>query len=316
MVDRNHIVLSIIKKWLIRLGFKEVHTHTLANDGLQQLKKMKEQGIIPIVFLGYDLDDMNCLRFIREAFTIITDLVIIIETTHDSSEPFIKDLFANGVFHYIKKPIRFEQLKSLIQTVREEYELLGSGFNSTAIEVEMLLKRSQRISVSRISQMLGVKSDGITLTLGRLVEKGKIKMLGFIKEVACNKCKSVLITMYHCCPQCESTNFMNDRIIEHYKCGNVAPSSDYPQDVCAKCNKKLKEFGLDYRVTRRFLCEDCKGVFENLQVFYMCESCGNKFQIDDAGWKTSKSFISLMGGSDRTSNVKTEFEELEKCVIP
>lgn len=314
VVDKNDIVLSIIKKWLFFLGFKNVFTYTLANDGLRQLRKLKDDEIIPIVFLGYDIDGMSCLQFIRKAFDIITDLVIIIETTHDISEPFIKDLFANGVFHYIKKPIRFEQLKTLIQTIKEEYELLNSGYNSIAVEVELLLKRSQRLSITKLSQLLGVQSDTVLPILTRLMENGKIKMIGLTKEIACNNCKSVLIITHHCCPQCQSINFKYDRIIEHYKCGNVAPQSDYPEDICPKCDKKLKEFGLDYRVMLRFLCEDCKDISENLQILYLCESCGKKFQIDDAEWETSESFISLIDVKTYPSNTRTEFEQLENIV--
>lgn len=315
VIDRNTVVLSIIKKWLLRLGFKEVQTCTLAEDGLQQLKKMKERGIVPIVFIGYDLEDMNCLRFIKEAFNIINDLIIIVETTHDSAEPFIKDLFSNGVFHYIKKPVRFVELKNLIDTIKDEYELLGSGYNFTSIEVELLLKRTQRMSIARISQMLAVPSDEISPILARLVEKGQIKLLGLVKEIACKKCNSVLVSVYHCCPQCESSNFENNKIIEHYKCGNVAPKSDYVNDVCPKCNRTLKEFGLDYRVVQRFLCGDCKDIFENLQLFYHCDSCGNKFQIDDADWKISKSFISLIDTTNNAPSTITEFDQLENITV-
>lgn len=314
VVDKNNTVLSILKKWLHLLDFKDVKTCNSAKKGLEYLKTMKDDDTIPIVFLGYDLSDMNCLQFIKEALTIITDVIIVVETTHSISEPFIKDLFANGVFHYVQKPIRFAKLSEVVNVIKEESELLNSGFDSSYTELELLLKKSQKMSVSKIQELLAIPQNKLVFMLKKLIENNKAKEIGTINEVACNTCKSIMISACYCCPQCQSNNFESESILEHYKCGNVGPTSDYEDDTCPKCKKLLKEFGLDYRTSTKFICSDCKNVFENLLTFFSCGSCGGKFQINEAGWKKSKLFISMLT-TNKTSNTVTEFEQLDDIAV-
>ena len=58
-----------------------------------------------------------------ELFSKTPEVKIILETAHDKTDDSVRNLFALGVSHFISKPLRFDNLKEMVNTVKTEFEL-------------------------------------------------------------------------------------------------------------------------------------------------------------------------------------------------
>ncbi|MFM8659128.1 MAG: ATP-binding protein [Candidatus Nitrosotenuis sp.] len=194
--------------------------------------------------------------------TIRPDAKIIIETARDKAEELIKDVIAQGAYQYLPKPIRLEKIKEIIETMKMEE---AKEFDDATEMLEKMVSNSTQISQIRIQQQLGKTEAEIMPQIKRLLSDKKILQIDDIKEVSCPRCSSVRVAQTFHCPKCKGTNFKQDKIIEHYRCGNVSPAVTYVDDKCPKCHESIKVFGVDYRVQdSMYLCNDCGDVFADI----------------------------------------------------
>jgi DNA-directed RNA polymerase subunit RPC12/RpoP len=119
--------------------------------------------------------------------------------------------------------------------------------------------------------------------INRLISDKKAVQIDDIKEVACPRCSSVRVGQTFHCPKCKGANFKQDKIIEHYKCGNVSSASTYVEDKCPKCHKPIEIFGVDYRVQdNMYMCNGCDEIFSEILTNYICLRCNDRFTLDHA----------------------------------
>lgn len=146
----------------------------------------------------------------------------------------------------------------------------------------------------RISQYLNKKDSEVLPHLQRLISDKKIVQINDIREISCPRCSSVRVTQTFHCPKCKGTNFKQDKIIEHYKCGNVTSASSYVDDKCPKCHEIIKVFGVDYRVQDNlYVCNDCAEIFSEILTNYLCLKCNDKFTLVHAKFLSSSGYTWL-----------------------
>jgi len=63
------------------------------------------------------------------------DVKVIIETALERNEKSIKEVIAVGAYQYISKPIRFENIKEIIQIIEKEQSLLEKKDENISEEV-------------------------------------------------------------------------------------------------------------------------------------------------------------------------------------
>ena len=111
-----------------------------------------------------------------------------------------------------------------------------------------LITTSTQITLLRLSQYLDTTKEELMPILEKLVSTNKIMSISKIKEITCPDCGMVKVTHTFNCPACHGANFKQEKLIEHYECGNVSPTQSYEDDNCPKCRKTIKVLGVDYRV--------------------------------------------------------------------
>lgn len=250
---------------------------------------MVESGNVPLVFLDYNLPDMTGFSIMSQMLAIRPDVKVIIESAREKSEDVIKDVIAYGAYQYLSKPLRLEKIKEVVETLRFEESQIGDDDASKAIE--KIVTNSTQISILRLAQYLNRSDSEILPHVRRLIADMKAVQIDDIKEIGCPRCSSVRTTQTFHCPKCRGTSFKQERIIEHYKCGNVTPASSYTDDKCPKCHIPIKIFGVDYRVQENFhICNDCSEIFAEILIEYLCLRCNDRFTLEHAKFFTSQGF--------------------------
>ena len=87
------------------------------------------------------------------------------------------------------------------------------------------------------------------------------------------------------CPNCDSSDLVRGKMIEHFACGHVGFEEEFVsglKTVCPKCKKELKLIGTDYRNPGlRYTCKSCQGVFPLPTIKYRCLKTGEIFSLEE-----------------------------------
>jgi predicted RNA-binding Zn-ribbon protein involved in translation (DUF1610 family) len=237
---------------------------------------------------------MDGKKVMEEIFNIKPDAKIIIETADPKTDEQIRETMRGGAYQYIEKPIRYENLKSIFETLEQERNILEEKPSTDLDKVTSLLKSSSRMSLARLCEYSNEDSDQLKQCLHRLENEKKIMKISDIKEISCNQCKSLRIIPVFFCPVCNGTNFAQGKLIEHFKCGNVSVEDSYKESKCPKCQKEIKILGVDFRsLDNYYICNDCGEKFPDPSLNYICAKCSNIFPLEKAKWVTSEGYKSI-----------------------
>ncbi|NOS62745.1 MAG: response regulator [Nitrosarchaeum sp.] len=304
IVEDSPAIGMLLKNYLEKLGYTQIHTCTNGSTAIETFKELVALEKHPIVLLDYMLPDMDARSILTQMLEVQPNARVVLETATEKDDVGIKELIRLGVYQYLEKPIRFENLKSIFETIEKEQSFFEEEPEQVKIlkqekqdqtqihdQINFIINSSKQISLNLIEQLIGFSNESITSYLKELEDKGKIIRIDDKKEIACNQCDSVKITQTFYCPSCKSSNFKLGKLIEHYECGNITEESTYTNDVCPSCNKTIKALGVDYRVMQNhYICNNCKGFSSEISTDYLCLKCENKFKFDECRWKTSPNY--------------------------
>lgn len=293
--ERNFLIIEdspavnlLLKEYLKKIGIKKITTYENGKKGIHAFKNLVKIKKNPIVFLDYNLPDMNGFSVMTQLIKIKPNVKVIIETAVEKNEQSIKDLIAQGAYHYLPKPIRFEDIKIIIESLEMEESMLNKKQDNMSQEVVHMINRNTQVSFAKISEFLNIGKEDFLPIITKLKSENKVMQINDIKEIACQNCSSVKITQVFHCPSCNGSNFKQENLIEHYNCGNVSPEFSYNNDVCPKCRDKIKVLGADYKVLKNYYtCNDCNEKFQEIGTKFLCLKCNNQFKMEDAKWATS-----------------------------
>ncbi len=289
LIEDSQATCMLINEFLKKLGYQDVYICNTGKAGIQSFSEMVNKGVTPVVFLDFHLPDMKAGEIMSNILNIKPDARIIIETADGKNEEQIKSALRDGAYQYVEKPIRFENLKSVIKTLEEEERVIEDGSVDSRKRIEYCLKSHTIISMTRLLEYSDTKIETVKDYLDDLKSQGKIKKIEDIKEISCNQCNSVRIALNFFCPSCKGSNFKQGKLIEHFKCGNVSIDESYKNNTCPKCRKEIKIIGVDYKaIDNYYLCNDCGDKFPEPSHDYICVRCNNRFSLDKARWITSE----------------------------
>ena len=295
----------LLKSFLDKLEYTNVVSCDNGYTAVNEFKKLVKSNTPPIVLLDYMLPDMDCRSVLTQMLDVQPTVRVILETATEKEDEGVRELIRLGIYQYLEKPIRFESLKNVFETIEkedfffqkesEQLKMLENAEEEVKIKVkdrvDFILKSSKQVSLNLIEQMIGFSDETIRLHLNELEREGKIINLGDKKEIACNKCNSVKTTQIFSCPSCNSPHFRLGKLIEHYNCGNVSEERTYQNDKCPSCTKEIKALGVDYRILpNHYICNNCSDTFSELSSEYLCLKCENKFGLEDVNWQSSCSY--------------------------
>jgi len=123
VIEDSEAVRIILSQYIRKMGFTKIIESGTGKEGIKKFNELIENEITPIVFVGYHLPDMSAAEIIPDILSKMPIIKIILETSKDRHEESVRSLFSLGISYYMPKPLRFENMKQVINTIKEEFEL-------------------------------------------------------------------------------------------------------------------------------------------------------------------------------------------------
>lgn len=316
IIEDSPAVTMMLTKYIQKIGFTKILTVDNGEDAVEKFSELLNLGILPLVFLDYELPDMCAIDIAPMLFSQTSQVKIILETSLEENDSTIRELFSLGITYFIPKPLRFEKIKEVVKTVEIEYELDEStGMELEIDKVKEHLQIVHSSSVIRIAQNCGYPTDHVLSFLRGLISKGEVLETNEIKEILCNQCDSVNTSTQFSCPKCNSFNFDQTKLIEHYDCGTIRPENTFENDQCPQCKKELKALGVDYKIMSSvFICKNCTEKFPEPEMGFNCLKCKNKFNLKGAKFVNSPTFKWLKEPINQNKSSEIENPEILNVV--
>ncbi len=290
IIEDSPAVCIRLKEFLQKLDFAKIHVAKNGNDGISAFKEYLESSATPIVFLDYNLPDMDGLSVIAQILDVRPETRVILQTAREKSDEKVREVISYGAYKYLAKPYGFDDVREIINAIAREDEQLGDATKDFEI-IRAFLKSHTRVSMAMLTDYTGKKKSDIVTILDDLQKTGAIVKSGSVREISCEKCGTVRVKQFFNCPSCFSYNFKKETVIEHYSCGNISAQRTYKNEQCPECRGLIKMLGVDYRVLENFyVCNDCGDKFPELHWDFRCLHCNNKFGIDQAVWRESTDY--------------------------
>jgi len=298
IIEDSVATTILLKNYLNNMGYQEIHTCEDGKTGVTTFKDLVKAGTDPIVLLDFVLPDMDAKSIMTQLLEVKPDVKVILSTATEKTDEGVTELIRRGLYQYMEKPIRFEKLKQILDTLEEERKYFEKdskdkvsvdGDKDLYKEIDFVLKSQKTISLTMIKQLVGGDQVKIESYIKDLESKNKLIKLDNKREMSCNQCDSVKVIQIFYCPSCQQNDFKVAKIIEHFKCGNFSEENEYVDDKCPKCRKEIKALGVDYRVLKnRYICNKCSEIFQELSSSFLCLKCENRFPVEEVRWKTSQ----------------------------
>jgi len=109
-----------------KLGYQNIHTCNDGKAGITKFLELSNSDKFPLVFLDYYLPDMHAISVFEELTKTQPKIKIIIQTIAGKVEEGVEYLTQHGAYHYFQKPIAFESLQSVMNTLEEEEKVSES----------------------------------------------------------------------------------------------------------------------------------------------------------------------------------------------
>ncbi|MCH7966040.1 MAG: hypothetical protein IIB02_01265 [Thaumarchaeota archaeon] len=286
IIEDSEISSIKITSILNKLGFKKIHVNHTAASGLYSFEKLIKSGKPPIIFLNF-LPYTDILPIVNLIHQIYLDTKIILVSTYDNKSKKVQDMVSNGIYWNLQIPLSLDELSTVIKNIKTEEKLFDNNAN------EKIISYLQKHSTLVLEDLKTIVNDPLKLDeiISNMERDGLLIEKNEITQIICNNCQSSSIHATYCCTACQSPNFTQSDLIEHYRCGNISLERNYIDGKCQKCRKDIGCLGVDYKKTTNFFsCSKCNDTFSEPLLINNCTLCNVKFRIDEAIWQTSKTY--------------------------
>ncbi len=124
-------------------------------------------------------------------------------------------------------------------------------------------------------------SPTATKDLEALVSRGDLVQSAKYTILSCPKDGNLHLRATMVCPSCGSEDVHEEVLIEHFRCGHIAPEADFRVEEgleCPKCQRKLKLLGKDFRRPSDFhRCRRCGETTYIPELRLHCPHCGQYY---------------------------------------
>lgn len=101
----------------------------------------------------------------------------------------------------------------------------------------------------------------------------------------CPECEWHNLNFMELCPSCEGIDIGVQEVIHHFSCAYVGAWTAFregDQLICPKCDKKLRNIGMDYeKPSETYICNDCEHIFTESLVRARCLRDRERFDPDE-----------------------------------
>jgi hypothetical protein len=140
------------------------------------------------------------------------------------------------------------------------------------------------------SSITGLDEEESMKLLERLADYGILLSEPTDSSLACPKCNSLHLHPHILCPGCQ-TSAQPVELFEHLTCGTISVKITEDQEIyCNRCGIRTKDEA-EFRVFRGYQCPQCNSSFKHPQMVFVCHSCHNITEPENAGVTILKKFV-------------------------
>ena len=154
------------------------------------------------------------------------------------------------------------------------------------------LKITPMLSLATSPEINWCSAEDLPEKIKMLEEEKTVKKTPYCSSIRCTNCGAQTLEFYLQCPECGNRLLNRGEIIEHFICGYVDFDCNFKREnklVCLKCNKELKQLGVDYRrVGTGYSCVN-RHLFSAPRIVFVCHQCREQFDLNEA--KLEKQYI-------------------------
>lgn len=131
----------------------------------------------------------------------------------------------------------------------------------------------------------------------------------------CFHCRSAFLAFEETCKHCQSADLDIQELVHHFRCGHVAPITEYRDGdrlFCDKCSRELKHIGVDYdKPSLMYRCRSCDHRFQEADVRTTCFACGRRAAPESQERETISRFsLTPLGDNAARFGVESLFTHL------
>lgn len=176
LVDDETSVIEVLADFLTECGYS-VHT---ASNGVEALERLDTLGEVDLIVSDIRMPKMDGIEFLRLARLRFPETPMIMMTAH-GDEAVAVDVFHDGAFDYIRKPVGLEALTERIEVLRrekaeedralEDYSILLDGSSETGNDVILPEQVSEiQDQVRQIETLVRKRASAETFAMAEIDE--------------------------------------------------------------------------------------------------------------------------------------------------
>jgi DNA-binding response OmpR family regulator len=207
IIEDSKATAILIEEFLNSLGYHDVRISNTGKSGMEMFDGLINAEMHPIVFLDYNLPDVDARVILPHLLNKRPDTKVIVTTALEKTEQAVKNVIMQGAYQYLQKPIRFADVQHAIKILEEEAKAAEKESLAAIERIDSLLETSF-VTLNKISEMCSVNKEKALTHLKELESQQKVVRMNNVEEVSCNRCGSVLIekvdqistdeNKYHC----------------------------------------------------------------------------------------------------------------------
>ncbi len=311
LVDDEEGIRDQAKIYLEREDEKfHIETVRTAEEALDEF----EEKDIDVIVTDYKLPEMNGIDLLKEVRKEDNEIPFVILTGKGDEDIAIKALNLGADKYFKKRQDTKELYTSLAKTIkeiiseREKGEILQDFPSEVldllrkmldgeigSLEPEIFVQDGSSTSYPDAEDILNLSSGETVEVLESLVRREILERKFFDQFLVCPSCASSNIKISSACPNCGSLRTQKKEIIEHLDCGYQAATQQFSEEdgryLCPKCNEELQAIGVDYsKMSDIGTCESCGEIFDSPDYILRCDSCEDKFRLEEGEEKNIYSY--------------------------
>jgi len=142
--------------------------------------------------------------------------------------------------------------------------------------------------------MPDVPPSEIENVLRSLSDEGVLAAKTFDRVIICQSCLSPDVHSKYVCRSCRSIEVKLTKLIEHLRCGFIAPLEGFSKGgsvSCPVCKTAKEKDESSFRIIGTcYQCEKCGQRFDTPDVMHICQNCGKSFDHTEAWYRELKSY--------------------------
>ena len=247
VVDDEQEFLSLLKELLLEEGYRV----TTALNGKAAIEELKADSDFSVILSDERMPEMTGNEFLDKAKILSPETTRIMITAHSNSETLEKAINSGEIFKFLTKPVKIDELKSVVQAGVERYEkekrasYLSILFNKAQEKIEQLTK-----------QLKHVKQEGQhrqeIMPVSTLTEE-KINLLESSVEIKDKQISDLTVSLKKLREQEEVLKPVVDdpKLLEKIRksegrCGEIGEQIKNDSAVKLKLKEKISKFAGEY----------------------------------------------------------------------